>query len=155
MCLLAMFHPRMSLQAAQWLPITTPIPQFMDALTHMPRSTECLGIRECGVHGTPRIASHHWRFLVTGFVIWWQVYSLGNLERNDKRGGRNVQPSWYMKVMCWRVPWKDSLSLHKTLAVVLDRKVVTLARYLTCFLQDRETECPSSDQTKPMYVTEE
>src|SRR5882724_3339122 len=57
MSLPAESHPGMSFHAAHWLPITTPMPQFVDALTHMSRSMGGLGFREQGEHGLCKIAS--------------------------------------------------------------------------------------------------
>ena len=75
-----------------------------------------------------------------GFRTWCWAYSSGNIERKDNIFKRKVQPLWYTKVMCWRVPWTEWYSLQDTLPSALDRNTVTLARYLMHFLHDREME---------------
>src|SRR5882724_8958724 len=89
MSLPAMFHSWMSLQDAHWSPITTSLPQFMDASTHMSGSTGCLGIRVHGLHGMSKVTTHQHRHSYMGFRTWCHVYSLGNFERKDDIGKRN------------------------------------------------------------------
>src|SRR5882724_10491875 len=87
------FHPFLSFQAAHRVPMTTPMPQFIDASTHMSGSTVGLGVSEQAVQGVLSIACHQRRHSRTGAGKWRHMYSLRNLDRKHDRGGRKARPS--------------------------------------------------------------
>ena len=109
------FQPCTSFQAIHWEPMTTPMRQSVDTSTHTSGSTCCLSSNDWVVHGMHKRTCHHCKLSITGLGMWWQMKSLGNLDRNYERGGRNAWPSQCTKVMCWSVPCIDRHSLCDTL----------------------------------------
>jgi len=127
-------HHGMSFHATHWVPMTTPMPQFVDASTHISGLIWSLGNKDRAMQGTYKIACHQCKLSITSLGTWCQMKSLGNLDRNDERGGKNAWPSQYMKVMHWSVLWIERHSLCDIFCVALDRKSETLDRYLVHFL---------------------
>ena len=69
------------------------MPQLDEALTHMSGSMVRWGLREWEQLDLAKTASHQCRLAMMELGVWWEVKSLGNLERNAKKGGRVELPS--------------------------------------------------------------